>query len=303
MNPARLRAYLYLLVTVIIWAFAGVVIKVTLYELTPFVFLAYRFLLTVIVMTPIFLFRKIHLPKKEIRNLILISVFGSTLNLGLLFYGIKSTTVVDQAVITAVSPILVILAGAIILKEHVTKKEKIGIFITVVGTFILTIQPILETNGSDYSSFLGNVFLVLSNLAWVGYVLLSKKGLREKIDPLFIVYFGFLVGLVTIFPLAVIESGSISNMINIVSSASFKAHLGVFYMAVFSGALAYFLFQLGQKTIEVSEATLFVYLQAVFTIPFAVVLLGEKITLTFVIGSLIVVLGVVIAEWKKKRYN
>jgi drug/metabolite transporter (DMT)-like permease len=77
-------------------------------------------------------------------------------------------------------------------------------------------------------------------------------------------------------------------------------HAGVWYMAILSGTLAYFLYVRGQKSIEVSEAALFNYLQPIFSIPLAVFWLQESLTPTFVIGAIIIACGVIIAEYKKK---
>ena len=71
-------------------------------------------------------------------------------------------------------------------------------------------------------------------------------------------------------------------------------------MALISGTLAYYLAILGNKSIEISEAAIFKYLQPLFGVPLAVYWLGEKITVYFVIGAVIITAGIVIAEIKKK---
>jgi drug/metabolite transporter (DMT)-like permease len=74
-------------------------------------------------------------------------------------------------------------------------------------------------------------------------------------------------------------------------------------MAVFSGTIAYTLNNLGQKTIELSEAALFAYIYPIFSAILAVVLLQEKLTPVAVIGSVITFAGVLLAEIKKKSYT
>ena len=70
-------------------------------------------------------------------------------------------------------------------------------------------------------------------------------------------------------------------------------------MALLSGSLAYYLYVRGQRTIEVSEAVLFNYLQPLFMVPLAVFWLGEKLSATFLIGAVIIAAGLFIAEYKK----
>lgn len=302
MNPRRLRAYIYLLTATIIWAFAGVVIKQTLKELSPAVFLTYRFFISTLIMLPfLFLQKAKKLPStRHIFMLILASLFGTTINLGLLFYGTNLTSVNDLAVITAIAPILVVLAGAIFLKERITKQEKTGIAVTLAGTAILIGAPIIETRGDGLSGIMGNILLMLANFGWVGYALLAKKLTQEKMTSFTITFTGFLIGFITLLPLAILESGGPQHATYSIQHISLEAHAGVWYMAVFSGIVAYILYNLGQKTIEVSEGALFSYLQAIFTVPFAVILLGEKLTLLFLLGAAVVIVGIVIAEWKKK---
>ena len=111
----------------------------------------------------------------------------------------------------------------------------------------------------------------------------------------------FLLGFITLLPLALIQSGGVSSLINQLTNTPIKPHLGVWYMAILSGAVAYFLYQKAQKTIEASEATLFSYLSPLFAAPLAVFWLGETITPAFLIGGVIIAMGVFIAELKKKK--
>ncbi len=303
MTKYRLRAYLYLTVVAAIWGIAGPIIKFTLGEFPPLIFLTYRFFLTSLILAPIILIKKSKFPKKasDIFILFLIALLGSTINLGFLFYGLSLTTVLDQTLISTIAPLGVLLAGAIFLNEQVTKREKLGTTIAFLGTLTVVIQPLFENKIFSYQNILGNLFIVVANLAWVAYVILSKYGLKHKLDPLLITSTSFFVGFITLLPLAILESGSIRLLLEIISKPKISSHAGVFYMAWVSGALAYFLFQRGQKTIEASEAILFSYLQPLFAAPLAIIWLREKVTPIFLTGAILISIGVVIAEYKKKR--
>ncbi len=89
----------------------------------------------------------------------------------------------------------------------------------------------------------------------------------------------FFVGFVTLLPLAIIQAGSFFKLATLIIKTPIQAHLGVVYMALLSGSLAYFLYQKAQKTIEASEATLFMYLSPLFAVPLAVFWLGEELPL------------------------
>lgn len=71
---------------------------------------------------------------------------------------------------------------------------------------------------------------------------------------------------------------------------------GVVFGTLFSSALAYFLQMWAMKKISVEEAGLFTYIDPVAAILIAVPLLGEVPTVHFFVGSILVFLGIFIAE-------
>ena len=80
-----------------------------------------------------------------------------------------------------------------------------------------------------------------------------------------------------------------------------KALGGILYMAIFSSVIAYTLYEYGLSIIEASEATLFAYLQPIFAAPVALLWLKEKITPPFIIGAVVIGLGVAISEYRTKE--
>ncbi len=301
MSKERLKSYILLLIVSAIWGIAGPIIKYTLPDFPPIIFLTYRFFISSILMVPIVWVFKPKFPssKREILMLTLAGLFGSSINLGLLFFGFDKSNVLDATIIGNTAPIFVVLGGVLLLKEKLTQKELIGVVITFIGTLLVVVEPIFDGGIITTQSLLGNLLIVLANIAWVIYIVISKKELKHKIDNLLMTTYMFLLGFVTTLPIALVQTKGVVNLLLLVSTAPLKAHMGVWYMAVLSGSLAYFLYQEGQKKIEASEATLFSYLSPLFAAPLAVLWLREKITTPFVIGTVIVIFGVFIAEYRK----
>ena len=230
--------------------------------------------------------------------LLIVSLLGSTINIGLLFYGFEFTTALDASFISATSPIFVVAASYLFLKEQITKKEKVGLAIAFLGTLLITLEPLINGSFLSFENIKGNVLIILANFSWVLYVIFSKDQLKHKISPLLITTYMFVVGFLSLIPLAYYQAGSVTNLFLWIYSAPIKSHMGVWYMAFLSGALAYFLYQKGQKSIEASEAALFGYLSPLFAAPLAVFWLGEKITATFMLGAIVIAIGVFLAEYK-----
>ncbi|KKR11962.1 MAG: hypothetical protein UT39_C0001G0017 [Candidatus Woesebacteria bacterium GW2011_GWA1_39_21] len=301
MSKDRLKSYTLLLVVAAIWGIAGPVIKYTLPNFPPMVFLTYRFFISTLLMLPIvWVFKpKFLYSKREIVMLTAAGLLGSTLNLGLLFLGIEKTTVLDAIIIGNTAPIFVVIGGMYFLKEKISKKELAGIIVTFFGTLIIVVQPLFEGNLFNSQAIVGNLLIVAANIAWVFYVIITKTELKHRVDNLTMTTFTFLIGFLTSLPFALLQTKGAVNLLLMVSAAPLLSHLGVWYMAVLSGSLAYFLYQEGQRKIEASEATLFGYLSPLFAAPLAIFWLKETLSVPFIIGTAVVTIGVFIAEYKK----
>jgi drug/metabolite transporter (DMT)-like permease len=296
MNSYRLRAFIYIIIVTIIWGLAEPVIKFTLGGIPPLLFLTYRFgISTVIAIITIAIFGA-GIPKdKKLLTEIILYEIASTLSLALLFFGLENTTVLDTTLIGLANPLIISLAGMYFLKEHVTKREKIGMGIALLGTFLVVAEPFLQ---NDFGSIRlsGNILIFFYLLATAWSAVLAKRLLKADVNPLFLTNFFFIFGFIVLLPFALFKF----NVVELIH-VPFSYHLGVIFMAVMSGSLAYYLSNKAQKSIEISEASVFSYLYPVIAAPIAVIWLGEKITPMFIIGAIVITLGVIIAEVKKKR--
>lgn len=297
MTKKRLTAYLVLTLVSLLWGIASPVIKYTLNYLSPYSFLFWRFLLTSIIFLPFFLYflRKQPIKLKDLPWLVFLGFLGTPLTLILLFVGYEKTTSMDGVLISATAPIFITIGGALLLKEKVTKIERIGLIIAVIGSLITISQPIFEGNifkGSLY----GNFLVFLSVIAWVVYVLFYKmKSL--KYHPLISTSIGFFVGLLSMIPLVLLTNSSSYHLSPITYHPN--ALMGILYMVIFSSVIAYTLYEYGLSLIEASESSLFAYLQPIFAAPIALWWLGEKISLPFILGATVIAIGVFVSEMVK----
>lgn len=301
MQPARLKSYLMLVAVAVIWGVASPVIKYTLQGFSPEVFLSYRFGISTLVAIIIFLLSGIHLPRDK-HTILLIMLYGflnSVVALGFLFFGMKNTSVLEAGLITLSSPLIISTAGVYFLHEHITKREKLGMAIAIFGTALTIIGPLL-TNGHGTIKFTGNLMIFGYVISTLLTTLLAKKLLKKNVNPMTMTNFSFIIGFICF--LAYVLLTNPHALISILSTPS-EYHWGVAYMAIISGTLAFYLNTKAQKSIEIGEQSLFSYLYPIFSLPLAVIWLGEKIMPVHILGGIIIIIGVTIAELKKKRYN
>ena len=299
MNRQRKLAFLVLTLVSLIWGIASPVIKYTLTYLPAYTFLYWRFLITSLIFLPFFLYflKKSPVKKEDWPKMIFLGFLSTPLNLILLFLGYEKTTSMDGVVISATTPIFITLGGALLLAEQVTRIERWGLFIAILGTLVSVSQPLFE-KGLFSGSLYGNFLVFVSVLAWVVYTLCAKK-LNLKYHPLIPTAVGFFVGLITVIPLVLLRGNPSAFSFSLLTF-NLNAFLGVLYMTILSSVVAYTLYLYGVGLIEASEATLFAYLQPIFAAPVAAWWLKEKITFPFIVGAFLIALGVVISQIKPK---
>lgn len=307
MTAKHLKAFTFLILTSAIWGFASPIIKFTLEGIDPGPFLAYRFFISSIFAIGFFAInrteRKIF-TGKHIVSTSVYSLFSTTLALGALFWGLDRVTVLESNIVTSIIPLLIVVAGALVFKEKVPGQEKFGAFIAFLGTCVAIILPVIE-GYEDRSHWLGTVFILAYMASDIVSALMAKGLLKKRVSAAGMTNFSFIFGFITIVPFALIDVSPVQVIDHIVHMP-LHYHLGVWYMALMSGTMGYYLRNSAQKYVNVGDAGLFAYLIPIFSAPLAVLWLGEKLTMPLVLGSILIITGVVISETRgisRKRFN
>jgi drug/metabolite transporter (DMT)-like permease len=294
----RLKAYVALIIVSGIWGVAGPVIKATLFHIPPFTFLFYRFLIISFITIPWFVhyIKKHPIKKSEWFPLTVLMYLATTVYLGLLFVGFEKTTSIDGTLLGVLAPLFIVILGVAFLREKITKNERIGLAIAMIGTIVTIFQPLLEGKAFPIHNTIGNATIIVGVIFWSLFTLVSKKNYRH-FTPLLVTLYGSIVALVTTFPLALYENKfQLTSFLPYLSDP--EVLFGLFYMGFLSYLLAYYLYEYGMSKIEISEGSLFTYLHPLFAVPVAYFWLGETVTVPFVIGALLIAVGVVFAERK-----
>jgi len=293
MSQARKTAYLALIATMIIWGLSPPIIKFTLNFINPFEFLFFRFLVAglVFLLPTLNLIRKNWASfQKNWQRYLLLGLLGTPITLFFLFSGLKLTSAIDASLIAVIAPILVVAGGGFFLKEKITKNEKIGLVIALIGTVITLIQPLLEKQ--TQSSIKGNLLVLTGTIVWATFTLLSKK--NKQLNSFILAGCSFLIGFFIFLPFFCLTR--VNTPLTGLFLINLRALPGIIYMAFLGSVVAYFTYLWGLKKIEASEATIFTYLQPIFAIPAALIILGEQPTLPFAIGALFIAIGVYLSE-------
>lgn len=299
----RATAALFLLLVSLMWGAASPIVKWTLTWFDPWLFLTYRFALSTLIALPYLTFTKAKLPKKPSDQwLVLLTGFVSApLSLFLFFEALDKTTALSGSLITAVGPLLLIVGGMLFFKDTISKNERIGIIIALIGTIFTVVGPLILNGHSDTLGKLeGNGLMLLAVITDICAALLSKEAMKKGINATLVAQTQFVVGFAIFLPLLFLRQ-SPEMAWSTLTNAPWQAHMGVLYMSLFSGTIAYTMRNIAVKTIEVSESALYQYLQPLWAAILAVIWLKEAITPSYVVGGTIIAIGVFIAEKKRTQ--
>ncbi|MFC1756025.1 DMT family transporter [Patescibacteria group bacterium] len=317
------KYYFAIMIAYIIWAASGPVIKLTLQSVPPFTFLFLRLLIVCILILPYTwrLLKTNSIVKQDYLNIFILGLFSQSA-LILIFLGFKYTTALEATIIGMLGPILSVVAGHYFYHEKIDGHVKTGLILATLGTLFVAIEPILQPQGLTHEvgvRIMGNLFVVAYSLSFLLYVIWSKitlginsdnikrtlklihmKPMKKHYSPLLLMSLSFYVGFLTFIPMAVLEAGGyLGNKPFSITSLTLTPILGIVFMAIFGSIVAYYLFEWSLEKIEVKDTALFSYLQPVFTLPFAYILLGEIPNEYMILGAAVIAVGVLIAEQKK----
>lgn len=301
----RKFAYLALLGNTIFWGAAFTIVKAALGHTTPFRYLLYRYILAAFFSLPILFY---YLPKikDKLKSLLIITaleLIGLTLSLGLLYEGLSRTSSIEANLLVAATPIFTIIGGIIFLKEKEEKHEAIGLVLAFMGTILLTLIPFINAGNPDFQfSTTGSALIVAQNITTAVYFILIKKYYKPY-PKFYVTSVSFYVGIISFLILATLEAGGFTTLRE--SIAGDLGHGSVifasFYMAIFGSIIGLTLYIIGQSKIEVSEASLFYYLQPAIYIPLGMVWLDEKVNPVQLGALVLIIAGVYVASRRIKK--
>ena len=287
----RQIAYAMLLANSIIWGVSPGIIKIGLEKIHPFQFLYYRHIICVLFVIIYLIIAK--------RVMQAIKAFRSPLNLlvmflltpGILiiqFYGIKLTSSAEASIAIATAPLFASLLGAKYLKEKISKSELLGTIIAFVGIIMISILGAGSNNISLEQNLLGIFLILISAIVWAGGNILYKK-IPEK-DRFMVSIDSFFLSVLTFIVIFLFWNPSFIIPVKLDSPTLWS----ILYMAIPGSLIAFTFVQKGISLIEVSEATMFTYLQPVWGVPFAVFFLKEPFDLIMLLPLVIILFGLYI---------
>lgn len=270
-------------------AFTPIFAKITVAEISPLSLGFFRFGFAAILFYVTLKIRKqsLRFDKEDYPRLILLSLLCIPLNQFFFLTGIKLSFASHSGIIYSLNPVYAYVIAVLMKYEKFTYQKLFSIIMTVIGIFFIFYESFSGTT-VDGDVLRGDVLLLFAVLTFSAYLTLGKK-MIAKYGALKVSSLVFLLGSVFYIPLFIYDLPNLTF-----DNLTIMGITGYFYLSVVVAYLAYFVWYYALKKIAISKLTTLSNVSPLLTVLFSIVFLSETISLYFVIGSLITLLGVFI---------
>jgi drug/metabolite transporter (DMT)-like permease len=275
---------IYLTLAASIWGGMYVVVKVVVSVIPPLELVWMRYIVAIVALLIIgFITRqKWRMEKRYFLLIIAIGLIGNALSIVAQETGTMLSTAQMGAIITSSTPAFMVVFARLILKERLTFKKGISVLLATIGVlFIVGIGDV------SMSSTLGGMALFIAALTWALMSVLVKR-LPSDSSQIVVTTYSILVALVVLTPFVLprLHEIQISQLTNPTIWG------GLLYLGIVSTACGFLLWNRGLQMLNASSGGIFFFFQPVVGTFLGWLLLGETIGVTFWIGSILILIGV-----------
>lgn len=231
---------------------------------------------------------------KDFKLIIICAIFGMGLNMITALNGLYNSTPINSSIITTLAPIFIFLISVILLKEKISKRKYAGVLIGFIGTLTLILlnEKSLE-NAPNIN--LGNFYLFINSISYALYFVLVKP-LTEKYNMITIMKWLFLFSIFINMPFGLVEFMQV-EWVEINNTSLIK----IFYVVFCTTFLVYLLNLYALKNLKATTVGMFIYLQPVIGILFAIYRGADKLTVPDISSVLLVFTGVYLVSKKTSK--
>lgn len=233
---------------------------------------------------------------KDLSTLFVCALCGVGINQWLFVIGLKSSSPVDASIIATAVPIFVLLLAALVLKEPITAKKSLGVFLGVSGGLLLVLSSTQTTNGTN--SLWGDTLMLLNQLMYSVYLVLSKP-LSRRYSPVTMMKWMFLFSTLALAPFC-LQYVQYVPMFHreTFDESQLYALLYLLFGATF---VAFMLIPMALKRIRPTTVSMYNYVQPIIASAIAVAVGQDTFSMQKLLSAVLVFVGVYLVTQSKKR--
>lgn len=229
--------------------------------------------------------RSLALTKKELKQIIILGVFGGALPIVLLYISYDYISIGLATTLHFIYPLIIVIASSFLFREKITKLKLAAVILVTIGIFLFA-----DINHA--ADRVGIILALLSGVFYSFYVIYIERSGLDGMEPVkFTFYFMLIMSITTlIFGFAVNEiSFKLSPM-----AWTFSALISIFITL-----LATPLFQAGVRYEGATTAGIMSTFEPITSVVMGAMLLGEFVGGAQMLGGTLILTGVVMVEMRQ----
>lgn len=232
--------------------------------------------------------------RRDWSRIILCAVLGMFINMLLFFKGLSLSTPINSSVIVTISPILVFILSAVLIREKITFLKASGAVLGLVGALMLVIFT--TTSTADAPNIpLGNAMIIVNATSY-GLYLIVVRPLTTRYSSITLMKWFFLIAVIINLPIGIREFTAVEW-----AALPFSAIWRMGFVVLGTTVLTYLLNIYALKELSASTIGVFVYLQPLIAIAFAIITGADRLNLIKVIAGILVFIGVYMVSRNRAR--
>lgn len=237
-------------------------------------------------------------PKEKIEpqdwpRILICAVCGMVINMLFFFKGLSLSTPINSSVIVTLSPVMVLILAAFILKEKITPLKILGVSTGLVGALVLVLFSAKSSSNAPNIP-LGNALFIVNAFSFGLYLVLVKP-LTQKYSAITLMKWLFLIATLINFPITINQFMAVHW-----SNLPWDAVWRMAFVVLGTTFAAYLLNIYALKRLSASTLGVFMYLQPLIAIIYAISVGADTINSIKVIAAALVFVGVYLVSKKKK---
>lgn len=278
-----------LLLAVILWSSSFIALKIAFRTYDPMVVIFGRMLVGSLCFLAVSrrVTEALHYRRGDYKLILLMAFCEPCLYFIFEAKAVENTTASQAGMITAILPILVMVAATVILKERIKATSWLGSLIALAGVCWLTFESSPSMDAPN--PLLGNFLEFLAMVCAAGYTIFVKS-LTERYSPFFLTAMQAFIGCVFYFPLLFLPSTRLPE----------QWHVGPGLAVIYLGAVitlgAYGLYNYGVKHLPANVAVSYINLIPIFAAIMGWLILGETFTAWQLFAGVFIVGGVYLTQ-------
>ena len=296
-SKSLLAGYLCATGATVFWSGNFIVARELNDSVAPVALAFWRWLVAVLALLPFAirpLIKQWPVVKNNLGYLAITAFLGVTVFNTLLYFGGQTTTALNLSLISITTPIFIIIFARLFYAEALTIKRVLGILLVATGVVVLITRGRLSSL-VNLSFTIGDVWMLLAAMLFALYsILLIKK--PENLGVRAFQLSTFILGFVLLLPFYAWEYTVVGPAVMDTAAVA-----SIIYLGIFASLVSYMLWNQSVLLIGASRAGMVYYTIPIFSGVLAWYFLGEQIGLLHVASGLLIVAGILTANYEKKE--